>query len=547
MSGPDLPISVGEPSPRGLWSFTATVVVIVLLLVGLPLAVWLDLRNLTDRSLVKQATELGRVIDGIREYYSSEIVGNVKLGKPGEKAQIDPDYKKIPGAIPIPATLSLELGSRISAKDKEGSTGFRFFSDYPFPDRVKILGGPHHFDAFEKNALDSLRQDSSQVVWDLSGSFSERKVRLITPILMKEQCVGCHNTRADSPKRDWKVNDVRGIEEFEIQRPIETSILAFRYLLSYFAFTAIVGIGFIALQRRQTATIRRVNGQLGKANVFFADLAGKLGRYLSPQLYRSIFSGEKEVKVATERKKLTIFFSDIIDFTATTERLQPEELTALLNDYLTEMSAIAGRHGGTVDKFIGDAILVFFGDPTTKGVAEDATACLQMAIEMQRRLQALNAKWRNSGVERPFRVRMGINTGFCDVGNFGSDDRMEYTIIGAEANLSARLQTIAEAGGIVLSYETYALVRDVVRARPLPAITVKGVSRTIVPYAVEGLVGEEGQREQVVSEHATGLDLFLDTGVIEPKDAERAILVLKDALAVLEGRRAGDLGSEPPA
>ena len=148
--------------------------------------------------------------------------------------------------------------------------------------------------------------------------------------------------------------------------------------------------------------------------------------------------------IATERKKLTIFFSDIVNFTATTERLQPEELTRLLNEYLSEMSAIAARHGGTVDKFIGDAMLVFFGDPETKGVAEDAKAGVAMALEMQQRLAELDEAWRRRGIEQPFRARMGINSGYCNVGNFGSGDRMDYTIIGAEANLAARLQSIAD-------------------------------------------------------------------------------------------------------
>src|SRR5258706_13546557 len=106
-----------------------------------------------------------------------------------------------------------------------------------------------------------------------------------------------------------------------------------------------------------------------------------------------------------------------------------------------------------------------------------------MAWRVQRRLLELNAKWRAAGIEHPFRTRMGINTGYCNVGNFGSVDRMDYTIIGAEANLAARLQSIAEPGGIVISYETYALVRDFVRAQPLPAITMKGISREVIPYA----------------------------------------------------------------
>jgi class 3 adenylate cyclase len=260
----------------------------------------------------------------------------------------------------------------------------------------------------------------------------------------------------------------------------------------------------------------------------------KISRYLSPQIYKSIFSGQKDVTIHTERKKLTIFFSDIKDFTATTERLQPEQITRLLNEYFTEMSNIALKHGGTIDKFVGDAMLIFFGDPESKGEAEDAKACMRMAAEMQHRVAELNAKWRNEGVEHPFRVRMGINTGFCNVGNFGSADRMDYTIIGAEANLAARLQSVAEAGHIVVSYETYALVRDIVVAHALPPITMKGVSREVIPYSVEGMLDTAGQKIKIFSEHLTGLDFYLDPSMIHAGSAGRIRALLQDAIAALE-------------
>src|SRR5215217_726574 len=142
--------------------------------------------------------------------------------------------------------------------------------------------------------------------------------------------------------------------------------------------------------------MERVRSSQPQTN-FLAAISLKIAKYLSPQIYKSIFSGQKDVAIATERKKLTIFFSDIKDFTAISERLQPEDLTALLNEYFTEMSTVALRHGGTLDKFIGDAILVFFGDPETKGVEEDAKACLSMAVEMQSRLEQLNTVWRKRG------------------------------------------------------------------------------------------------------------------------------------------------------
>ena len=198
------------------------------------------------------------------------------------------------------------------------------------------------------------------------------------------------------------------------------------------------------------------------------------------------------------------------------------------------MSEIAQSHGGTIDKFIGDAILIFFGDPDSKGDIEDARACLRMAFDMQKRLAELDAKWRHGGVENPFRVRMGINTGYCNVGNFGSSDRMQYTIIGAEANLAARLQAIAEPGQIVVSYETYSLVRDMLVAQALAPIHMKGISRAVTPYVVKGLVDEEGKTTEIFSAHMTGVDLYLDPSAIGAEAAAKIRVILRDALVALE-------------
>ena len=212
-------------------------------------------------------------------------------------------------------------------------------------------------------------------------------------------------------------------------------------------------------------------------------------------------------------------------------------MTLLLNEYFTEMSAIALEYGGTIDKFIGDAMLIFFGDPETSGERDDAKHCLQMAIAMQHRLGELNAKWRSEGVEHPFRTRMGINSGFCNVGNFGSADRMDYTIIGAEANLAARLQSIAEPGHIVISYETFALVSDVVVAHPLPPITMKGISRDVVPYAVDNVVGGRDAKSMIIAARTTGLDFYLDPSMVNASDTDRVRGILADAIAALDKRQ----------
>jgi adenylate cyclase len=504
------------------------IVIVILLLAGLPLAVWLDLRNLSEQALRRQVDDIGRVLDDVRNYYANEVVGRVLDAKVPVTASHN--YRSQSGAIPIPATFSIELGRIVSTRDN--SLAYRFVSDYPFNGRE-----PQRLDQFEKSAIETLRKHPNVPVSEVSGSIFDRTVRTATPVIMGGACVSCHATHPDSPKRDWKVGDVRGIQVITVRQSINAGIFAFKYLLIYFAVAALLGGFFIWMQKRQASLVERLNRELTAANDFLAGISMKISKYLSPQIYKSIFSGQKDVTIATERKKLTIFFSDIKDFTATTERMQPEDLTALLNEYLTEMSSIALAHGGTIDKFIGDAILVFFGDPETKGVEEDARSCLRMAVDMQRRLVQLDSQWRARGIEVPFRARMGINTGYCNVGNFGSSERMDYTIIGAEANLAARLQSIGEPGKIVLSYETYALVSDMVRARAMDPISMKGISREVVPYMVEEVTGELAKRPKVISERGKGLNLFLDLEVLDRGAVQNTRKVLQDALNALEEPR----------
>ena len=199
-----------------------------------------------------------------------------------------------------------------------------------------------------------------------------------------------------------------------------------------------------------------------------------------------MFAGKYDTEIKTRRRKLTVFFSDIKNFTSTSENLQPEDLTKYLNEYFSEMTKIALNHGATIDKYIGDAVMLFFGDPETKGEREDARACVEMALKMQERMHELREKWLNEGFADPFQIRIGLNTGYCNVGNFGSDQRLTYTIIGGEVNVAARLESAAEANGILMSYETYAHVQDMVEVEQKEAIKMKGINREIKLYAVQG-------------------------------------------------------------
>jgi class 3 adenylate cyclase len=256
-------------------------------------------------------------------------------------------------------------------------------------------------------------------------------------------------------------------------------------------------------------------------------LSDQLAKYLSPQVYDSIFSGKQEVKVASSRKKLTVFFSDIVGFTETADRLESEELTQLFNHYLSEMSEIALEHGATIDKYIGDAILIFFGDPETRGVKEDALACVKMAIAMRERMYELADGWRGSGIEKPLRIRMGIHTGFCTVGNFGSEDRMDYTIIGGAVNAASRLETAAEPGEILISYETFAHVNDQIACEEHGELEVKGIAYPIATYRVIDLRENLGESDRAIRTERPNLKLQVDVGQMSANEREEAAGLLR--------------------
>ena len=144
-------------------------------------------------------------------------------------------------------------------------------------------------------------------------------------------------------------------------------------------------------------------------NLQLEQLATRLAKYLSPQIYESIFSGKQSATTTLTRKNLTIFFSDIEGFTDLTDTLEPERLAAVINLYHSEMSAIAIECGGTLDKFIGDAIMVFFGDPETEGEVADALNAMEMSLRMKRRIAELQSHWKKLGVPDGF-IPMALMT-----------------------------------------------------------------------------------------------------------------------------------------
>ena len=261
------------------------------------------------------------------------------------------------------------------------------------------------------------------------------------------------------------------------------------------------------------------------------ELASKLSKYLSPQVYRSIFSGQKNVQIEANRKKLTVFFSDIKDFTELTDRLEPEVLSSLLNSYLNEMSKIALKYGGTIDKFVGDAILIFFGDPETNGEKADATSCVLMALEMRERMKFMRQIWEDEGISKPLNIRIGINTGYCNVGNFGSEDRLDYTIIGGEVNLASRLESNASVGQILVSHETYSLIKNSITCEEREEINVKGLAHKVRTYQVIDKKEKNEKEVTKIKDNYEGFSLSIDLNVSRKAEV---IASLKNALAKIQ-------------
>ena len=240
------------------------------------------------------------------------------------------------------------------------------------------------------------------------------------------------------------------------------------------------------MARNTHSMLAEQNDSVLRQNEWLTLRTFRLSKYLSPPLHKAILTG-KDVRAETQEKALTIFFSDMEGFTQLAEKLDPEQLTSLLNSYLTVMSEIAFRFGGTVDKVIGDSIMVFFGDPESRGVRSDAVRCVSMAIAMRKAMQELQLRWQAEGIEHPVGLRMGINSGVCKVGNFGTENRLDYTLLGRAVNLASRLESSADSNEILLSEDTYGLIGDSIHCIDKGQISIKGFAEPVKVYSAVDL------------------------------------------------------------
>jgi len=272
---------------------------------------------------------------------------------------------------------------------------------------------------------------------------------------------------------------------------------------------------------RQTKTVTRVSdNQQRKLN----RILDRLGRYVSYQLFKKITHEKGKVEIKTQRKKLTVFFSDLKDFSYTSSHMEGEALSEFLNSYLEIMTQIVIAWRGTLDKYMGDAIMVFFGDPEFTSDEDHALRCVQMAIEMREKMKGLRKKWYDLGYQEPLHFRMGIATGYCTVGNFGSSERMDYTIIGTPVNLASRLETAADADEVFISHETWSYVKDKVICEPPEKLHLKGFHHQILAHKVLGLKDEKDNIITFENEEK-GVNIKIDFSKITK---EEVMSILKD-------------------
>jgi class 3 adenylate cyclase len=206
----------------------------------------------------------------------------------------------------------------------------------------------------------------------------------------------------------------------------------------------------------------------------------ELRRYLSPKITERILSDGSDLSAISHRKLMTVLFSDIRGFSDLTDSLEPEEISLLLNNYLAEMTGLIHKHEGTLDKIIGDGMMVFFGDPVP--IQDHARRAVLLAIDMQLTIGHLKDEWSSYGHD--LNIGIGINTGYMTVGNVGSDFHRDYTVIGNQVNVAARLESMARPGEILVSQRTYSKAKEIADFERAGTFNLKGIHSPVAVYRV---------------------------------------------------------------
>ena len=274
---------------------------------------------------------------------------------------------------------------------------------------------------------------------------------------------------------------------------------------------------------RQKGIVQAAKEEAEKQQQLLQKASDRLSKYLSPQICEQIFS-DVEFDTGTGRKKLTIFFSDIVNFTSITESMEAEELSGFLNFYLTNMCEIALKYGGTIDKFIGDSVMIFFGDPQSKGPEQDALACCNMGLEMLAFVEKNEELFKEQfNFPEKLEIRIGVHSGVCSVGNFGSDQRLDYTVIGRAVNVAARLEQAAPKNSMLVSNSTKSLLGDTFQVSDSIEVKAKGIDRPITGYILTNQIS----KRSLVTVKEAGISLKFDPSIVDKKEVDKFLLKIK--------------------
>ena len=274
---------------------------------------------------------------------------------------------------------------------------------------------------------------------------------------------------------------------------------------------------------RQKGIVQAAKEEAEKQQQLLQKASDRLSKYLSPQICEQIFS-DVEFDTGTGRKKLTIFFSDIVNFTSITESMEAEELSGFLNFYLTNMCEIALKYGGTIDKFIGDSVMIFFGDPQSQGPEQDALACCNMGLEMLAFVEKNEELFKEQfNFPEKLEIRIGVHSGVCSVGNFGSDQRLDYTVIGRAVNVAARLEQAAPKNSMLVSNSTKSLLGDTFQVSDSIEVKAKGIDRPITGY----ILANQISKRSLVTVKEEGISLKFDPSIVDKKEVDKFLLKIK--------------------
>ncbi len=308
------------------------------------------------------------------------------------------------------------------------------------------------------------------------------------------------------------------------------------------ALLLILGFALAAalLSHRQKTMLEAAQIELAGRAEQHAALAARLARYLPPAVHRVAFEQPGGTVKASHRCWLTVCFADLAGFTALTDAAESEDVVAMLDDFYTAMAEAALNYGGTLDKFIGDAVMVFFGEPGGRGRSRDAEDCMRMAAEMQERFAALRQRWLASGLSRDLGLRIGIHSGWCTLGSFGKGARMDYTVIGATVNAASRLESAAQPGQVLVSRATRALLGvEAERCRRLPPVLAKGFAQPIEGFEYRFRHARRKPRRW----QGEGFELQLDPTAVDAGQVRKALAEASSFLEVSADGSAPERGA----